>query len=64
MPQELLEGLASREGEKILEEIWPDIVNAYFKALSNPAPRDSPHSAPDHWSRRRTIVTRQGESPM
>ena len=39
MPQELLEGLASREGRKILEEIWPDIVNAYFKALSNPAPR-------------------------
>jgi hypothetical protein len=39
VPQELLEGLASREGRKILEEIWPDIVNAYFKALSNPAPR-------------------------
>jgi hypothetical protein len=41
MPQDLLEGLASREGEKILEEIWPDIVNAYFKALSNPRPRQS-----------------------
>jgi hypothetical protein len=39
MPGELLEGLASREGKKILEEIWPDIVNAYFKALSNPRPR-------------------------
>jgi hypothetical protein len=39
MPQDLLQGLASREGKKILEEIWPDIVNAYFKALSNPAPR-------------------------
>jgi hypothetical protein len=39
MPRELLEGLASCEGKKILEEIWPDIVNAYFKALSNPAPR-------------------------
>ena len=38
MPQDLLEGLASREGKKILEEIWPDIVNAYFKALSNPQP--------------------------
>jgi hypothetical protein len=39
MPQDLLQGLASREGKKILEEIWPDIVNAYFKALSNPRPR-------------------------
>jgi hypothetical protein len=39
MPQDLLQGLASREGKKILEQIWPDIVNAYFKALSNPAPR-------------------------
>jgi hypothetical protein len=39
MPQELLEGLSTREGKKILEEIWPDIVNAYFKALSNPAAR-------------------------
>ena len=39
MPRELFEGLASCEGKKILEEIWPDIVNAYFKALSNPAPR-------------------------
>jgi hypothetical protein len=39
MPQELLEGLSSSEGKKILEDIWPDIVNAYFKALSNPGPR-------------------------
>jgi hypothetical protein len=39
MPQELLEGLGTSEGKKILEEIWPDIVNAYFKALSNPDPR-------------------------
>jgi len=39
MPRGLLEGLASCEGKKILEEIWPDIVNAYFKALSNPRPR-------------------------
>jgi hypothetical protein len=39
MPRELLEGLSTSEGKKILEEIWPDIVNAYFKALSNPGPR-------------------------
>jgi hypothetical protein len=39
MPRDLLEGLASREGKKVLEEIWPDIVNAYFKALSNPGPQ-------------------------
>jgi hypothetical protein len=59
----LLEGLGTSEGKKILEEIWPDMVNAYFKALSNPAPADSPHSAPDR-SCRRAIVTRQGESPI
>ena len=41
MPRDLLEGLASREGKKILEEICPDIVNAYFKALSSPRPRQS-----------------------
>jgi hypothetical protein len=40
MPQELLEGLSTSEGKKILEEIWPDFVNAYFKALSKPAPRN------------------------
>jgi hypothetical protein len=39
MPRELLEGLSTSDGKKILEEIWPDIVNAYFKALSNPGPR-------------------------
>ena len=39
MPQDLLEGLSTSEGKKILEEIWPDIVSAYFKALSNLAPR-------------------------
>ena len=39
MPRELLEGLSASEGKKILEETWSDIVNAYFKALSNPAPR-------------------------
>lgn len=39
MPRDLLEGLGTSEGKKILEEIWPDIVNAYFKALSNPSPR-------------------------
>jgi hypothetical protein len=39
MPRELLEGFGTSEGKKILEEIWPDIVNAYFKALSNPRPR-------------------------
>jgi hypothetical protein len=36
MPRDLLQGLASREGKKILEEIWRGIVNAYFRALSNP----------------------------
>jgi hypothetical protein len=31
MPQGLLEGIASREGKQTLEEIWPDIVNVYFR---------------------------------
>jgi hypothetical protein len=39
MPQVLLEGLASREGKKILEEIWPDIVNAFFKSVCGSTPR-------------------------
>jgi hypothetical protein len=39
MPTELLQALDAAEGQKILQELWPDIVNAYFKALSNPAPK-------------------------
>ena len=39
MPMELLQAMGTPEGKKALEELWPDIVNAYFRALSNPAPR-------------------------
>jgi hypothetical protein len=42
MPRELLEGLDSREGKKVLEELWPDIVNAYFKMLCNPPRKPAP----------------------
>jgi hypothetical protein len=42
MPRDLLEGLASREGKKILEEIWPDIVTPTSKpSLTVPLERDS-----------------------
>jgi hypothetical protein len=41
MPTELLEGLSTPEGQDVLKELWPDMVNAYFKALSNPAHRKS-----------------------
>ena len=39
MPTDLLEALVKEKGHATLKELWPDIVNAYFKALSNPAPR-------------------------
>ncbi|MGA2022033.1 MAG: hypothetical protein ABSH02_15690 [Candidatus Sulfotelmatobacter sp.] len=39
MPIELLEGLGTTEGQKILQELWPDIVDAFFKAHSSLAPR-------------------------
>jgi hypothetical protein len=37
MPTELLQALGERENLDTLKELWPDIVDAYFKALSNPA---------------------------
>ena len=37
MPTELLHALGERENLDTLKELWPDIVDAYFKALSNPA---------------------------
>jgi hypothetical protein len=39
MPTDLLQALVQEKGHATLKELWPDIVNAYFKALSNPAPR-------------------------
>jgi hypothetical protein len=39
MPTDLLEGLVKEKGHGTLKSLWPDIVNAYFKALSNAAPR-------------------------
>jgi hypothetical protein len=39
MPTELLQALGTPEGRKILEELWPDIVNAVFKARSSLGPR-------------------------
>jgi hypothetical protein len=37
MPTELLQALGEHESLETLKELWPDIVDAYFKALSNPA---------------------------
>jgi hypothetical protein len=39
MPMDLLQVLVEEKGHATLKDLWPDIVNAYFKALSNPAPR-------------------------
>ena len=32
MPMELLQALGTPEGQEVHEELWPDIVNAFFKA--------------------------------
>ena len=39
MPAELLQGLVQEKGHETLKGLWPDIVNAFFRSLSNPAPR-------------------------
>jgi hypothetical protein len=39
MPTEILRALGTAEGDKVVDGLWPDVVNAYFKARSNPAPR-------------------------
>ena len=36
MPTELLKALGERDNLDTLKELWPDMVDAYFKALSNP----------------------------
>jgi hypothetical protein len=36
MPSELLQALGIPEGQKVLEELWPDIVNAYFRPSRTP----------------------------
>jgi hypothetical protein len=38
-PSELLQALSIPEGKKVLEDLWPDIVNAFFQAHSSLAPR-------------------------
>jgi hypothetical protein len=39
MPTELVQALGTDEGSSLLKDLWPKIVDAYFKALSNPSPR-------------------------
>jgi hypothetical protein len=39
MPTELLQALDTAEGKSMLHELWPDIVDAFFKAHSSLAPR-------------------------
>jgi len=40
MPTDLLQALIEEKGHETLKGLWPDIVNAYFKALSNPTARN------------------------
>jgi hypothetical protein len=42
MPTELLQALGTREDLETLKELWPDIVDAYFKALCAPPRKRSP----------------------
>lgn len=39
MPTDLLASLDTREGKKALKAMWPEIVDAYFRGLSNPNPK-------------------------
>jgi hypothetical protein len=38
MQMDLLQVLVEENGHATLFSLWPDIVNAFFKACSNPAP--------------------------
>jgi hypothetical protein len=40
MPAEFLQALGTAEGNSMLQELWPDIVDAFFKAHSSLAPRN------------------------
>jgi len=37
VPTEILAALETEEGHEVIDELWPDVANAYFKARSNPA---------------------------
>lgn len=39
MPPELLSSFNTPEGKKALKSMWPEIVDAYFRGLSNPNPK-------------------------
>jgi hypothetical protein len=39
MPMDLMRALLEEKDHATLKSLWPDIVNAYFKALSNPRSR-------------------------
>ena len=36
MPPDVLRTLGTAEGLEAFKEVWPDVVDAYFEALSNP----------------------------
>lgn len=38
MPTEMLQALGTGEGDNLLRELWPDIVDAFFKSHSSLAP--------------------------
>ncbi len=40
MPTDLLGALVKEKGHATLKSLWPDIVNAFFRAHSSVAPRD------------------------
>jgi hypothetical protein len=38
LPTEILDALDTDDGHKVVDELWPDVANAYFKARLSPGP--------------------------
>jgi hypothetical protein len=40
LPAGILDALETEEGHEVIDELWPDVANAYFKARLSPAPQN------------------------
>ena len=43
MPIQLLQGLGTPEGQRVFQDLWPDMVDAFFKAHSSISRSNNPH---------------------
>jgi hypothetical protein len=43
MPIEILQAVETEEGDKVVDEVWPDVANAYFKPAPTAPIANSPH---------------------